>query len=700
MAVVDPIVTNIGTITVEQQDAIVRVALKLDDASFYMRSSLSTGVELLEEMPMPLPEKLQIGFSNDGSPDEYFDGFIERVVLIPSGGTSADVDFLVENGYKTPIGATAALIQEASSFAGEAEQTNVITASGSSSFPQQAILGSATVTVTGYVPADLLQDSSANPVFLFEITPSDGSLEAPTYVPMVLGLYTLGTLPYKSATSGTTSFYFSDADWTERMRQSVSAPAFSDRENTHYEGRCQSPSLDRTIPVTPEAGVRSVLSVGEISFNNSDGYFDTLIDQYAVDGRNVKILLLNSPSNVYAQAVQVFSGVGVDWVAQKDQMTLRIRERSYNLDVPLLTLFGGTGGSDGTSSNQGHPIPQAYGICRNITGELIDPGKLIYRFHDRTANDVLAVYDRGAPVTKGTSFATFSELLAASTAGGTFDYCLSSSGSFFRLGSSPSGSVTADVEGDAEGGYVSSTGSIIKRLMLRGTLIADINTQSLDDIDLEMPGDIGCYFNAQVDISSAIDQLCIGTFTFWGDIGDGLLGVYQFRDPSGETPLYSVDEFAVTGEIEPTNLPDDIGPTVWRRRVAYRLNWTPMSGTDIVPAPTITEDRRKQLQDPNMLASIGIADRQVKNLLAVDAPTLVSMFDNYDDAFAIANVLLDLYNPGRGLWMVPVGLFGYRVRLNDVIRLKWPRFGFQNGKNVRVVGISYNGTQVTLTVFG
>ncbi len=552
-----------------------------------------------------------------------------------------------------------------------------------------------------FVPADSLQDSLSRPIFLFELTPSDGALAAPNFKPMTLGKYTLGTLPYPSSTSGTTSFFFSDADFTEPSRANPGDPAFSARENIHYEGRSSPPSIDRTIPITPEAGVRSVLSVGEVTLNNSDGFFDTLIDTYAVDGRQVKIIMLKTPDATYDDGTLVFSGLGVDWVAVKDSMSLRVRERSYCLDVPLLTLFGGTGGTDGTSANEGHPIPQAYGICRNITGELIDPGKLIYRFHDRTAHDVLAVYDRGAPITKGTSYATFSDLLAATTAAGHFDYCLSSSGSFYKLGSSPSGTITADVEGDAEGGtYVSTVGAIIQRLMLRGTLIGDINTTSLTNIDAEITGPIGCYFNSQVDISSAIDQLCIGTFTFWGDIGDGLLGVYQFTDPEAETPDYIVDEYAITGEIEPTNLPDNINPTVWRRRIAYRLNWTPMSGTDIVPAPTITEERRKELQEPTMLASIGIPTRQVKNLLAVDAPTLVSMFDEYADAAAIANTLLNLYNPGRGLWTVPVGLFGYQVRLNDMIQLKWPRFGFTNGKNVRVVGLSYNGQQVTLTVFG
>lgn len=690
----------LGTLSEAAQRMSLRAALKLANNSYYFKSSLAAGISDTTQT-MPGPSQLQIGYSNvSGTYDQFFDGFIEQLVFIPGGNTAAQVDGLITNGYIAPTTGSCALTQPASTVNGAGTVTSIIQGTANITQPASTVTATGGLVNPGIIPADSLQPSASNPVFLYEISPADGSTTLPHYVPFTLGTYTLGTLPYDSATSGTVNFFFSDADWTERQRSSPGAAAPSTRENIHFEGRCSPPALDRTLPLTPEAGVRSVLSVGDISLNNSDGYFDSLIQTYAIDGRKINIRLLKSPADSYTSSISVFNGVGVDWVAIKDTMTLRVRERSYNLDVPLLTLFGGTGGADGTSANQGHPVPQAYGICRNITAELIDSAKLIYRFHDRTASAVLAVYDRGAPITAGSSYADYTALSNATTAAGHYDWCLSSNGSFFRLGSSPSGSITADVRGDAEGGYVGTAGSIIKRLMLRGSLLSDLNSGSLTVIDTNMPGEIGCYFNSQTNISAAIDQICTGTFTFWGDIGDGLLGVYQLTDPALSTPTYEVNEYSILGELEPVNLPDNFGPTVWRRRVAYQLNWTPMSGTDIVPAPTITEARRKQLQDPNRLASIGISNRQVKNLLAVDAPTLVSMFDNYSDGAALAQTLLDLYSPGRGLWNVPVGLFGYQIRLNDVIFLKWPRFGLNNGRNVRVVGLSYDGPKVTLTVFG
>lgn len=478
-----------------------------------------------------------------------------------------------------------------------------------------------------------------------------------------------------------------------------SAPT-SARENVHYEGRCDTLNMDRTIPLIPESQSRSAVSIGDIRINNTDGFFDSLTQTYAVDGRKIEVLMLPDHSYQFMQAVPVFEGVGVRWTPDNDELVLEVREKSFFLDVPLLGLFGGTGNGDGNSANVGHVIPQAYGLCRNIVAELVDPAKLIYRFHDRAASDVLAVYDRGAPITKATNHASYAALSAASTAAGTFDYALTTTGSYYRLGSSPSGTVTADVRGDALGGYVGTTGAILQRIMLRGTVIGNVNTASLADIDTALPGEIGCYFNQQMDISEALDQVTSATFTFWGDIGDGTIGAYELTDPTGQTPDWELNEYAIAGEITPIALPESIGPTVWRRRIGFRINWNALSGTDIVPAPTITDARRKELQESYQIVSVADSARLVKNMLAVDAPILVTVFDASADATALGNRLLALYKPDRKLWNVPVSLAGYQIRLNDVILMKWPRFGLASGVLVRVVGISYQGATVVLTVFG
>lgn len=474
----------------------------------------------------------------------------------------------------------------------------------------------------------------------------------------------------------------------------------STKENKAFDGRAEVPSLDKSIPLTPNAGNKAAISIGQIGMNNTDNYFDVLVKTYAVNGRKVNIKMLPTVGSQYYEAVSVFDGVGVSWVPNKDKMDLRVREKGFNLDVPMLSIFGGTGSGDGGTANIGHSVPQAYGICRNIVAELVDSSKLIYKFHDRTAQDVIAVYDRGAPITKGNSYANYAALFAATTTAGTFDYCLSSSGSYYRLGSSPSGSVTADVNGDAASGYVDKVGSILKAIMLRGVLLSELDTATFTALDILLPYSMGYFFKDQLNISEALDRICSGTFTFWGDIGSGLIGAYQISDPSVDTPDFYVDEFVISGEVEEIDLPDEINPSVWRVTVSYRNNWNPMSGTDIVPSPTITEARRKELQDGSLNTSVAMADRRIKDLMSIDFASLTSLYDTSAGATSYANMVLSMFSPGRQMFKVPLGIAGYYIGLNDTIVLKWPRFGLDNGKRVKVIGVSYSGRETSLVVFG
>ena len=77
------LITQVGTLTEDANSARIRVALRLSNSSFYLRSNLDAGVSFSEYMPMPMPAKLQVGHDNDGTAQAFFDGFIERIVFMP-----------------------------------------------------------------------------------------------------------------------------------------------------------------------------------------------------------------------------------------------------------------------------------------------------------------------------------------------------------------------------------------------------------------------------------------------------------------------------------------------------------------------------------------------------------------------------------------------------------------------------------------
>lgn len=533
------------------------------------------------------------------------------------------------------------------------------------------------------------QDSLCDAVFLVELQPATGAEVAPAYKPLTWGTCAWGTLPYPQPAAPSIRLDLSDRDWTSRPDDV--------RPNVHFEGRCEPPQFDRSIPIVPGSG-RAAVSIGELQIVNADGIYDSYPDAYAIDAAPIRVAVLPRRSSRYSDAGTVFGGQGLDWWAD-GSLHIRMRDAGYLLDVPLLSLYGGTGGADGGAELTGKPMRQSYGLCRGVSGDLVSPGLLIYRCHDRLMQAVDAVYISGAPVTwDGTVYTSYAALGAATVAPGRYAAWLGSDGSGWRLGTSPGGTVTADVRGDAVGGYVSDTAGVIRRLLERGVATSALALSSFASMSAYLPGTIGYHVGEQKTIAAAATEVAVAAACWWGDAGDGLLSVGRLASPLGGGLALGPEQ--IVDEVEPVALPDDIGPCVWRVEAGYRRNWMPLSGTDIAPVPTIpTEDRRQELAAQSRRVTVGLPERQRKSPLA-KALTLDTLFDAEADATALCNNLLTLYPPGRRYYRVPVGLAGYLPRLGDTISVTWPRWGLAGGKPLRLVGQRAQGRRVDLLCFG
>lgn len=533
------------------------------------------------------------------------------------------------------------------------------------------------------------QDSVCDAVFLVELQPTTGAAAAPAYKPLTWGTGPWGTLPYPMAAAGTVRLDVSDRDWTSRPTDT--------RANVHFEGRAGAPQFDRSIPIVPGSG-RAAVSIGEVQIANADGAFDGAPDALAIDATPARILALPKRSSLYSEAAPVFAGQGLDWWADQGALHVRLRDAGYLLDVPLLSLYGGTGGADGGAELAGKPIRQTYGLCRNVSGDLVSTGLLIYRVHDRLAAGVDAVYVSGAPVTwDGNTYASYAALAAATVASGRYTKWLGADGSGWRLGTSPGGTVTADVRGDAVGGYVADTAGVVRRLLERGVATSALALSSFASMAAYLPGVVGYHLAETKTIAAAATEVAVAAAAWWGDAGDGLLSVGRLAAPVGGGLAFGPEQ--IVGEVEAMALPDDIGPCVWRVEAGCRRNWTPLQGTDIAPAPTLTEQRRQELAAPSRRVAVGLTSRQSRNQLA-KAITLETLFDAEADATALCNNLLDLYAAGRRYYRVPVGMAGYLARLGDTVQVTWPRFGLAGGKALRVVGQRAQGRRVDLLCFG
>jgi hypothetical protein len=519
-------------------------------------------------------------------------------------------------------------------------------------------------------------------VMLIEFTATSGLL---TFLPGEEGFGVSGFgAPGDVLRGGSVAIDLSDADWT-------SLPTDA-RPNVHFAGRADGVTVDRALPLLPGADRRVAAALSEVAIANADGAYDAVDRDLAVDGRQITIKLLSHPSRPYAEARAIFTGLGRGWRA--DATTLRFQAVSlgYALDQPMLGLYGGTGGADGGAELKGKPIQEVWGVCRNIPGQLVDATRLIYRLHARQVLAVDGAYERGATITPGVQRASYAVLEATSPTAGTWDSVNDAAGTFVRLGSSPDGPVTFDVRGDASATYSASLPGMMRRIAARGGAV--VSAAAFDAMEAQAPGAAGLLLAEGGTYADALSALAAGGALWWGDDGSGVIGVSRLAVPVAEGAV-SLSEEVILDELEPMDAP----AVVWRITVRYRRNWLPLSGTDILPEPTVAEARRLELSEPSRSVVLAEPARRERNANAVEI-TVESLLDVEADALSLASNLMALYSAGRGMWRVPLGAAGHGLSLGQNVVVSWPRFGLRGGRAARVVAQSARGRDCAVTVFG
>lgn len=469
---------------------------------------------------------------------------------------------------------------------------------------------------------------------------------------------------------------YSDSDW-------AGDPDDSRRANVWYDGRVIVPLVvDRSIPVTPEESPRISRQIGDIEIANGDGALDSFPDNYAVDGRAIKVLY--GPRNGrYSDFQPVANLLGQSWAFGVDRVVLSARDRRYALQKPLqANLYQGDGGGEGTDELAGKPKPLCFGVVRNISPVLIDPVNLIYQVHDGPIDDVTAVYDRGLELTDSTDDAAdYAALVALSVSAG--EYATSLAAGMIKLGSSPAGLITADARGDSSGGYIETVDAIVLRILRDRAGLADavINTSSFSGLP-GSAGTMGIYIDDQDPRTGeqAIDEIVAGVGGYWGAGRDGRLRAGRMPMPEARTPTYFIRHEDVI-ELEPE---EAILPR-WRQRVAYRRNWTVQRGEDIAGA--VTDNRRQEIRQESRQVSVSDSDVVVRHPEALAPEPLQSLYDDEASATTLAEDLLALHSPNRRILQVRVRRIGYLLNLGQVVNLTYPRLGLSGGQRFAIVGV-------------
>lgn len=456
-----------------------------------------------------------------------------------------------------------------------------------------------------------------------------------------------------------------------------------------FRGTLQNPLSNFRRSILSGEGIGAFTSGdGQLVIDNTDAFYDFLIQQYTVDGRDI-VVKIGRIGDPYDEYFIIFKGTASDWNIDESTVSVSLRDNGYRLKVPAQpNLYGGTGGADGGADLASKRKPRAFGPVSNIEPPIVVPGLLIYQVNDGPVNAITAVYDRGVALTPGSNHATYALLAAATPLAGRFDTCLAEG--FFSLGSTPAGTITADVQGDKTGGTYRTTSADIARLLIGEApeIIdpADVYGLSFDAVNTAQPAPIGYWLGPDdtPTIADVVADIMAGIGGWAGFRRDGRIELGIFMAPTG-LPSARYDSTDIL-DIKREKLPASLSPPPWRWRVPYALNWTVQ--TDL--AGGVSAARKAFVAVGDRLAEAQSLTVKNSRPLAQDPEPVRAYFAQQADAAAEAARRLAIYEVERALYRLTVPRGSLRRNLGEVIYVAFDRFDLVNGRLMTVVELNEN----------
>lgn len=523
---------------------------------------------------------------------------------------------------------------------------------------------------------------------LFDDT-ATSTLEGPNFPFSEQAFLEFGDL---SLPGGTQVVYMSDIGFT--------TDAGDDPEHEYFAPRLVSSfNVEASLFDGAEPTGGSVPAFGDIRLSNADGGLDNLIN---LDWDFRKITLYSGLlSQEFKDFTQILEGRIQNVMLDETGISLKLQDKLTAIDRTLQsTFYAGSGGLEGTSDNEGKPMPQSYGKLRNITPVLIDPVNHVYQVNDRVTNAISAVKDQGVAKTPDTT-PDVADVFAWTPVAGKFVTDLVNG--VFRLGDKPAGQITCDVEGDANGSYVNTTADITERIIterlgVENLSAAELNSASFTAFNSAQGSVVGIWTGSEpVSAKDIIDALVGGAGGTWYFERAGTFSIVLLTAPSSPSFTLGIDDLVDTGlggiERSTPQQPS------FERRVQHTRNWTVQERGDL--AGSVSDADRAFLEQRFRVSLAEDTTVFTKYNLAIDVE-IVGFFDTAGDGDTEADRLLALHKVPRHIYQVMVvnGLFTYW--LNDVITLDFERWELDGGKDLRVISIQEDAAEniTTLTLWG
>lgn len=474
--------------------------------------------------------------------------------------------------------------------------------------------------------------------------------------------------------------------------------------NAYYDARVKTPAdITRNLFSNNTTSGASRVGYGVVELINVDGGLDYM-RTYGYDGRSLVIKIGNQGS-AYSTFTTILSGSMEQVEFTFDKVTILARDKLAVLEQPLQkTEFAGTNslpaGVEGTTDIKGKKKPICYGKVYNISPPCVNTSALVYQVSDLTISDIPNVYDSGVALSRLTpDFTSVAAMLAGSIPAGHYCACPTSSGSYFRLSTDPSGTLTADV---TQGASASdrTVAQILKQIAIKGGVASgDINASDVTALDALNSAEVGIWIYGETTALAALDPIATSIGAWYGFDATGQFRMGRFSAPSGTANIEISRDNIIS--IEKMRTQDsDKGLPAYKVILSYLKNYT-IQDTGL--AASVTEVRHNVIRYPSLEVTATDATVQNQFLLAPEIQRDTLLIDG-TAASTEATRVLNLYKVQRDLYQVRIALDVTETLpdINGVANVTLNRFGLDSGKLFRIIGISsnYATNRATLTLWG
>lgn len=492
---------------------------------------------------------------------------------------------------------------------------------------------------------------------------------------------------YDPSITGTKTLYFSTQPF---VTGSADSPA-----NQFYDGRIKQPAnTSRACFSQGATSGRSQIGYGEMVLANTDGGLDALLN-YSFAGRaiTIKIGEVTPRSAGVTTWATVIAGTMEQAEFTWSQVTIRVRDRMQDIAKPHQQVkFAGNNslpnGLEGVAGDLlGMPKTKIYGQAFNVPLPCVNTTRQIYLAHDGSVlASVDGVYDRGAPLTAGAAYANQAAMEASAPAAGQYRVWNDTTGCYIRIGTAPSGTLTADLTQGASAA-ARTVGQLYSTILQdAGVSSGSISSGDISALDALCSYVVGYAFTHQAETTTleALDNITNSIGAYFAPDASGIFRISQINLPSGG----SVGNITATDvlSIERVASRDaGVGIPAWKVKIGYQKIFEVQD--DLTNAVTLA---RKGLVEQEY-RRVEASDSAVKTVNAT-SPEIAfdTLLVSAANASSEATRRLTLYKSRRDMLRVRVrvdGAMAAVIDLGKVITLTLNRYGLSAGKDFLIIGV-------------